>query len=106
MVEFHLTRRGAKFYDHDVPRIAEALESIAVALQALRKEPKQEHPEAKTVRRLYINTLKLTDEEAAALGIDRQSFLCELRNGLAQFEGRSEQDVQDDYEHQVATGAV
>lgn len=32
-LEFHETRRGAKFYDADVPRIAEALEMIGAELK-------------------------------------------------------------------------
>lgn len=35
MVQFFETRRGVKFYDNDVPRIANALESIAKQLELL-----------------------------------------------------------------------
>jgi hypothetical protein len=35
MPEFHLTRRGAAFYDRDVPEIARQLARIADALEQL-----------------------------------------------------------------------
>jgi hypothetical protein len=36
-IEFHTTRRGSKFYDFDVPKLAEQLERIANAMEAQNK---------------------------------------------------------------------
>jgi len=45
MPEFHLTRRGATFYDRDVPQIARHLARIADALERLADAGDQRGPE-------------------------------------------------------------
>jgi len=45
MPEFHLTRRGAAFYDRDVPEIARQLARIADALGRLADAEHQRDPD-------------------------------------------------------------
>ena len=44
MTDFFQTGMGRKFYDHDVPRIADALERIADALEKLTTNLETEIP--------------------------------------------------------------
>lgn len=61
--DFHTTRRGSKFYDLDVPKLAEQLERIANALE------KQNAIEEK---KLVLEQKKLIKESKDA-GITRSS---------------------------------
>jgi hypothetical protein len=61
--EFPSTRRGAKFYDFDIPKLTDQLERIANALESKNKIEE---------KRLVLEQKKLINEKANA-GITRSS---------------------------------
>jgi len=60
MIEFHQTMMGRKFYEHDIPRMAKALERIANALEEQNK--RTEGPSTEEMEEISKLKYKLKEE--------------------------------------------
>ena len=93
--EFFQTPMGQKYYNHTLPSIAKSLETIAkVMLAEQAQQPMTTHQKVvKSARGMYVDFLKSPDRYKL------HARLIWVRDFLAEYEGRTYQDVQDEAEY-------